>query len=418
MAVGTGILVGTALATAGANVAGAALGARGSKKAADTQVAASERAAGELRNWYQQESGRWPQQQATLERLQNPFIQPGQQAAATLGRLLTPGMAFGPSAAPYLKPGQTPETYDTNPFMGAFDRAGERPGAGRPPAAPPTAPYGTAGQQVQDAYQMYLGRTPSAAEVGSHLGGGSAIAPQNVQFALNNIRTSPEAMAYGGQQTPPPAPPGPYQPPPQYYGGPRGIPRFARGGMVTRPTLAMIGEAGPEAIVPLTAPAQHPMASALQQGMGLGSGVSPSEGPFNYEAAQNALNAKYGARPPVWSGAGGGGFGAPGLTQMPQRPIPFNPGPSGLGNAPMMNRPMGQMGQAGPARPEMMPDPRARLGAMGPPPPGGAYGQDPRMFQGAVGAGPQQGGGAWPGPQASPFVNPWEGSGNRFGTVV
>ena len=32
------------------------------------------------------------------------------------------------------------------------------------------------------------------------------------------------------------------------------IPGFAKGGIVTRPTLAMIGEAGPEAVVPLSGP--------------------------------------------------------------------------------------------------------------------------------------------------------------------
>jgi phage-related minor tail protein len=30
-----------------------------------------------------------------------------------------------------------------------------------------------------------------------------------------------------------------------------GIPRFAEGGIVTGPTLALIGEAGPEAVIPL-----------------------------------------------------------------------------------------------------------------------------------------------------------------------
>ena len=31
------------------------------------------------------------------------------------------------------------------------------------------------------------------------------------------------------------------------------IPKMARGGIVTRPTIALIGEAGPEAVVPLGA---------------------------------------------------------------------------------------------------------------------------------------------------------------------
>jgi hypothetical protein len=35
---------------------------------------------------------------------------------------------------------------------------------------------------------------------------------------------------------------------------PPDIPRLAMGGIVTRPTLALIGEAGPEAVVPLSGP--------------------------------------------------------------------------------------------------------------------------------------------------------------------
>ncbi|HYE76726.1 MAG TPA: hypothetical protein VEI97_01960, partial [bacterium] len=41
-------------------------------------------------------------------------------------------------------------------------------------------PYGNQGTQVVAAYQKYLGRTPSAEEIGSHLGYGKAMGTQNV----------------------------------------------------------------------------------------------------------------------------------------------------------------------------------------------------------------------------------------------
>jgi hypothetical protein len=44
------------------------------------------------------------------------------------------------------------------------------------------------------------------------------------------------------------------------------IPRLAKGGIVTSPTLALIGEAGPEAVVPLSG------RNAQQAGLALGGG--------------------------------------------------------------------------------------------------------------------------------------------------
>lgn len=40
---------------------------------------------------------------------------------------------------------------------------------------------------------------------------------------------------------------------PGYYGRPRDIPRFGKGGVVDKPTIGLIGEAGPELIIPLSA---------------------------------------------------------------------------------------------------------------------------------------------------------------------
>jgi hypothetical protein len=49
------------------------------------------------------------------------------------------------------------------------------------------------------------------------------------------------------------------------------IPAFAKGGIVTGPTLALIGEAGPEAVVPLTgrnAPMGNTINLTVNAGMG------------------------------------------------------------------------------------------------------------------------------------------------------
>ena len=49
-------------------------------------------------------------------------------------------------------------------------------------------------------------------------------------------------------------------PGPDVHINPPNIPHLAKGGIVTRPTLALIGEAGPEAVVPLTGPHAPPRA--------------------------------------------------------------------------------------------------------------------------------------------------------------
>jgi hypothetical protein len=71
---------------------------------------------------------------------------------------------------------------------------------------------------------------------------------------------------------------GPAAPPPGFMGPPPGpsgmpgIPAMAGGGVVTQPTVALLGEAGPEAIVPLAG--QSGLGSAVQ-----GSGADPNATP-------------------------------------------------------------------------------------------------------------------------------------------
>lgn len=75
--------------------------------------------------------------------------------------------------------------------------------------------YGSAQQRIRDAYRQYTGRENdqvSENEILSHLGGGSAIGDENINFAVNNIRNSDEARTFSTrgqvnhtQSAPPPA---------------------------------------------------------------------------------------------------------------------------------------------------------------------------------------------------------------------
>lgn len=56
-----------------------------------------------------------------------------------------------------------------------------------------------------------------------------------------------------------------------------GVPRFAQGGYVTKPTLAMIGDAGPEAVVPMTT--QPPSASSPPSSLSWGKPIQTLHGP-------------------------------------------------------------------------------------------------------------------------------------------
>lgn len=142
-------------------------------------------------------------------------------------------------------------------------------------------------QQIANAYQQYLGRTPSQAEVLSQVGGGQNVAPSNIAWAIQQIQTSPEAQAFANKPkqnatTPPPPPPpteGPgggtpppttptTQTPPDIYNGPLTKP-YA--GTFTPPATVDLG--GPSGInyIPSTptftgpnAPPPVPTAPAFQ----------------------------------------------------------------------------------------------------------------------------------------------------------
>lgn len=76
------------------------------------------------------------------------------------------------------------------------------------------------------------------------------------------------------------------------------VPHGATGGIVTRPTLALIGEAGPEAVVPLNrTPGSSPLSSA---GLG-GTGVNVIQN--IYETSDPYTTARESARRLAWAGA-------------------------------------------------------------------------------------------------------------------
>lgn len=79
-------------------------------------------------------------------------------------------------------------------------------GSTTPPGVGATDPYA----DIKAAYQQYLGRTPSEAELASHTGNGQYLQPQNISHAVSNIQNSPEAALYATRQNAPP----PTTPPP------------------------------------------------------------------------------------------------------------------------------------------------------------------------------------------------------------
>lgn len=86
----------------------------------------------------------------------------------------------------------------------------------------------------------------------------------------------------GGPPPAPIAPPG-MSGPPRSPMMPPGVRPMAAGGVVTQPTLALIGEAGPEAVVPLSGyqppPYQPPQPTVEQSLANLGTGFSPGQQP-------------------------------------------------------------------------------------------------------------------------------------------
>lgn len=63
------------------------------------------------------------------------------------------------------------------------------------------ANYQHANQRVRDAYKTYLGREANDdLEVNTHLGGGRQFEDRNVNYAVNQIRNSPEAQAYASNK--------------------------------------------------------------------------------------------------------------------------------------------------------------------------------------------------------------------------
>jgi hypothetical protein len=98
-----------------------------------------------------------------------------------IGRYQTPGM-------------QAPEDINMQPIADTLGL----PNMQKPPVR--TVPYGSAGQQIADAYKQHLGRDAGDYEIAGQLGGGRATGAQNVAHALRMIQGSPEAQAYAKAQ--------------------------------------------------------------------------------------------------------------------------------------------------------------------------------------------------------------------------
>jgi hypothetical protein len=118
----------------------------------------------------------------------------------------------------------------------------------------------------------------------------NAIDPQMVAMIAEAFGRLMQGQAAGGGMQGM----GAFQGPPQPGGG---IPAFANGGIVTRPTLGLLGEAGPEAVVPLGGRGMQPF--------GASPGMNPND-PSNW----------LGGGANGTSGVGQGGIGRMSLAQV------------------------------------------------------------------------------------------------------
>lgn len=119
-------------------------------------------------------------------------VKPGGLPVSGVAQGSTPPAAAA-AAAPYATPAATPS-----------GSAVARPGAngGTPSFS------GSPQEQIIQAYQTFLGRTPSQAEILSQLGNGSFQAGDpRIQLSIQNIQHSPEAQAYAASHPATPATP-------------------------------------------------------------------------------------------------------------------------------------------------------------------------------------------------------------------
>jgi hypothetical protein len=215
---------------------------------------------------------------STLAQL-NKDAPPGSGA---VGDMLVPLMNLGQSFFSQLGGLASPD--DVVGALGQY-------GGGQPaPTTPDTTPAATTPDQVGGAAPVTAGLTPSTPAPTSYADlvakAGIDQTPQNPVYpGLAQGAQKPQAPIYGGlnQGT------GPYAP------NPYGLPAFAQGGVVTKPTVALVGEKGPEAIVPLNkAPATQPMGGLSQMQSffaRLGAGVLAA----HHNAGQQAALATQGA---------------------------------------------------------------------------------------------------------------------------
>lgn len=223
-------------------------------------------------------------------------------------------------------------------------------GGGRPPQGPPMGGSPPAGLPPQIlAFLQSLSQGGGAPSMGPPSGMG------NTGFQAGGI-----AGARGGSQSP--GAPAYTETDPMRQGGSYRFPAYAEGNVVDHPQLAMIGEAGPEVVLPLTRQAADPRIQRMQDQLGL-----PAK-PMATGGAAGLSTKPFFPRPmptrsPVGSPTsmtGGGlqsGMGGKPMplpmrspTQLANKPMPARPSPGGAtpmpmptlqpgGGSPMANKP-------------------------------------------------------------------------------
>jgi hypothetical protein len=168
-----------ALIGAGTQVAGAVMGSKAAKGAAKTQVQAAERAAGVQQQVYNDQRS-----------LMQPYVQAGQSAVTSLGRLMQPGQPYTPQM----------QASDARSMPGApsFDRPIPQSlgalGAGR---VQPISPYSGGGAQGAGQVQPWTGQVQPQSMNFTGSGGPSFGGAQMVQLRSpdGEVRAVPAHLA-------------------------------------------------------------------------------------------------------------------------------------------------------------------------------------------------------------------------------
>jgi hypothetical protein len=163
---------------------------------------------------------------------------------AGVDQILAAGVGAGTVIADELIAGGTAAIKETNTLLSTVQNAANKLGTSAADA------FYQAG--VTQGQALVNGIIASVVAAGFRIVGGAVVLPKALQSALNSGKLNPSQVAELNALL-------------------AGVPQLAEGGIVNKPTLALIGEAGPEAVVPLSgrnAPMGNTINLTVNAGMG------------------------------------------------------------------------------------------------------------------------------------------------------